>query len=114
MYVARGERVALGPLAREHAALYAQWVNDPEVKDGILNLGLYTAADEERFVEQAQEASAQRTPTGVSFTIYDLSDDAPVGICGLDGIDWRRRRAALLGRGELQHEVLIDAVAADF
>jgi RimJ/RimL family protein N-acetyltransferase len=92
MHVARGERVALGPLGREHAALYAQWVNDPEVKDGILNLGLYTAADEERFIEAAQEETARRNPTGVRFTIFDLSDDAPVGICGLDGIDWRHRR----------------------
>jgi RimJ/RimL family protein N-acetyltransferase len=177
VYVLCGERVALGPLEPRHAALYAQWVNDPEVKDGILNLGLYNAADEERFVAMAQEEATQRNPTGVRFTIYDLADDAPIGICGLDEIEWRhrrcafgislgarrgqglgteatrlalrwafevlslnnvllsfyeyneagrrcyekagfkligRRRAALLGRGELRDEVLMDAVAADF
>lgn len=177
MYLLRGERAALGPLRTEYAALYARWVNDPDVKDGILNLGLFTPEDEERFIATSQAQTAQRTPTGVRFTIHDLEDDAPVGICGLDGIDWRhrrsefgitigerrgnglgtdatrltlrwafevlslnnvmlsfyayneraqrcyekagfklvsRRRAALLGRGALQDEVLMDAVAADF
>ncbi len=177
MYVLRGERVGLAPLRTEYAALYAKWVNDPEVKDGILNLGLFTAADEERFIEESQRETAQRNPTGVRFTIHDLSDDEPVGICGLDDVEWRhrrcefgialgerrgtgigteatrltlqwafevmslnnvllssyafnaraqrayekagfkligRRRAALLGRGDLHDEILMDAVAGDF
>jgi len=90
-YVARGERVALGPLRKEYAPLYARWVNDPEVKAGILTVGLFTPADEERFVEESQKESAQMNPTGVRFTIHDRSDGAPVGICGLDDIDWRHR-----------------------
>jgi diamine N-acetyltransferase len=177
MFVARGDRVGLAPLRLEDAALYARWFNDPEVKDGILNLGLYTAADEERFVADCQERAAQRNPTSVTFVIHDLADDAAVGICGLDEISWRhrhagfgialgerrgnglgteatkltlqwafgvlslnnvmlssfahnagaqrcyekagfklvgRRRAALLGRGELQDEILMDAIASDF
>jgi RimJ/RimL family protein N-acetyltransferase len=93
MYVARGEQAALGPLRTDHAALYARWVNDPEVKEGILNLGLYSAADEERFVAESGEQGARRDPQAARFAIYDVSDDSPVGICGLEGISWRHRRA---------------------
>jgi RimJ/RimL family protein N-acetyltransferase len=95
VYVLQGERVALGPLRTDLADRYARWVNDPEVKDGILNLGLYTPEDEVRFVEQLQAEAARKDPTGAHFTIYDLADAEPVGMTGLFGVSWRHRRAEL-------------------
>jgi len=92
-YVARGERVALGPLRAEYAPLYARWASDPEIKAGILNLGIYNAADEERFVAESSLEVARRDPQAARFTIFDRSDGAPVGVCGLEDISWRHRRA---------------------
>lgn len=94
-WVLRGERAALGPLRADLADRYARWVNDPEVKDGILNLGLYTAEDELRVVEAMQAEAAKKDPTGVHFTIYDVQDAEPVGMVGLFDISWRHRRAEL-------------------
>lgn len=94
-WVLRGERAALGPLRTDLVVRYAAWVNDPEVKDGILNLGLYTPGDELRVVEAMQAAAAQKDPTGVHFTVYDRQDGEPVGMVGLFDLSWRHRRAEL-------------------
>ena len=37
-----GDRVALGPLRRDLAGTYGRWVNQHEVREGLLNLGIDT------------------------------------------------------------------------
>ena len=92
-YVLEGERVALGPLRKDLADTYRRWVNDLDVRNGILNPGLYALEAEEAWVEQAIAESAGRHPEQAGFTIYDRADGSPVGTCGLHGIDWRYNRA---------------------
>ena len=92
-YVLEGERVALGPLRKDLADTYRRWLHDLEVRNGILNPGLYALEAEEAWVEEAIAESAGRQPKQAGFTVYDLADGSPVGTSGLHGIDWRYSRA---------------------
>jgi diamine N-acetyltransferase len=92
-YVLRGERVALGPLRKDLADTYRRWIHDLDVRHGILTPGIYAREAEESWVEEAIAKSAGLQPEQANFTIYDLSDGAPVGTAGLMGIDWRLSRA---------------------
>ena len=92
-YVLEGERAALGPLRKDLADTYRRWVNDLEVRNGILNPGLYALEAEEAWVDEAIAESAGRHPQQAGFTIYDRGDGSPVGTSGLHGIDWRYCRA---------------------
>jgi diamine N-acetyltransferase len=92
-YVLEGERVALGPLRKDLADRYRRWIHDLEVRTGILTVGVYALEAEEAWVEEAIAKGAGAQPEMANFTVYDLSDGAPVGTAGLVTIDWRLSRA---------------------
>ena len=92
-YVLEGERVALGPLRKDLADRYRRWVHDLDVRDGILTVGIYALEAEESWVEDTIAKCAGPAPEVASFTIYDVSDGAPVGTASLLAIDWRMRRS---------------------
>jgi diamine N-acetyltransferase len=83
-----GERVALGPLRPDLAETYGRWMNQPEVRFGVENLAIATPKSQEEWVEERNKAAAKPEPEAVEFTIYDLSDRAPVGTCGLFTISY--------------------------
>ena len=78
-FVVVGEKVALGPLRRELAAVYARWMNQLEVRRGMAQLGIETQQSQEKWVEEITEKGAKREPEAVEFTVYDRSDSTPVG-----------------------------------
>jgi diamine N-acetyltransferase len=82
-FVVVGEKVALGPLRRDLAAVYARWLNQLEVRRGLHLLGIATPQSQEKWVEENIERGADREPQVVEFTIYDRSDSAAVGTAGL-------------------------------
>src|SRR4051794_10510362 len=88
-----GEKVALGPLRRDLTGAYARWTNSREVRLGLENLSIHTADSQEKWVEEATKASAEREPTAAEFTIYDRSDSAPVGTAGLFAISHAHKAA---------------------
>jgi diamine N-acetyltransferase len=90
-----GELVALGPLRRDLAATYARWVNSAEVREGLLNLGIDTPATAEAWVDEQVKKGVERPPAAAGFTIYDRSDDAPVGTIGLFDISYAHSSAEL-------------------
>jgi RimJ/RimL family protein N-acetyltransferase len=90
-----GERVALGPLRRDLAATYARWVNAPDVREGLLNLGVDTTETAEAWVDEQVRKGVERPPGAVNFTIYDRSDDQPVGTVGLFDISYVHSSAEL-------------------
>jgi RimJ/RimL family protein N-acetyltransferase len=81
--VIAGERVGLGPLRVDLAETYGRWVNHAEVRFGLEHLGLATPQTEEAWVEKTTKAGAEREPASANFTVYDLSDRAPIGTTGL-------------------------------
>jgi diamine N-acetyltransferase len=85
-FVMVGEKVALGPLRPDLAPVYARWMNQREVRDGLVHRGIASPQSQEKWVEENLEKSAEREPHVVEFTIYDRSDASAIGTVGLLGI----------------------------
>jgi diamine N-acetyltransferase len=85
-FIVVGEKVALGPLRRDLAAAYARWMNQPEVRSGLHQMGIATPQSQEKWVDENLEKGAKGEPESVEFTIYDRTDSTPVGTAGLFGI----------------------------
>src|SRR5947209_1781872 len=92
-FIVAGERVALGPLRRDLASIYARWMNELEVRRGLEFRGIATPEDQEKWVADNLERGARREPDGIEFTVYDRSDCAPVGTAGLFDINHAHGRA---------------------
>jgi diamine N-acetyltransferase len=90
-----GDRVALGPLRRDLAPAYARWVNSAEVREGLLDLGVDTPATTEAWVDEQVRKGVERPPSAANFTVYDRSDDEPVGTVGLFDISYVHSTAEL-------------------
>ena len=88
-----GDRVALGPLRRDLAPIYARWMNQLEVRRGLDQLGIATAQSQAKWVEDNLQRGAKREPDAVEFTVYDRTDSAPVGTAGLFDIVHAHGRA---------------------
>lgn len=125
-FIVVGEKVALGPLRRDLAADYARWLNDPEVRSGLNQMGVATPQSQEAWVEQNLERGAKSEPEAVEFTVYDRTDAAPVGtarasnaagLAAYERAGFHRigvRRGARISRGQPTDLVLMDAVPQDF
>jgi diamine N-acetyltransferase len=101
------ERVALGPLRSDLADTYGRWVNHPEVRFGLEYLGVATPETERAWIEESVKEAAEREPKTVMFTIYDLSDRAPVGTCGLFDISYMQSAGRLgISLGERRNQGL--------
>jgi len=83
-----GEKVALGPLRGDLAGAYARWMNQLEVRWGLVHRGIATAQSQQKWVEENLEKGAKSEPEGVEFTVYDRSDSTPVGTAGLFKISY--------------------------
>jgi RimJ/RimL family protein N-acetyltransferase len=70
-FIVVGEKVALGPLRRDLAADYARWMNEPEVRRGLNQMGIATPQSQEKWVEENLERGAKSEPEVVEFTVYD-------------------------------------------
>src|SRR3954454_24459557 len=84
-FIVVGEKVALGPLRRDLAADYARWMNEPEVRCGLNQMGIATPQSQEKWVDENLERGAKSEPEVVEFTVYDRTGSAPVGTAGLLG-----------------------------
>jgi diamine N-acetyltransferase len=82
-FIVVGEKVALGPLRPDLAAAYARWMNQLEVRRGLVHLGIATPQSQEKWVEENIERGAKREPEAVEFTVYDCADSTAVGTAGL-------------------------------
>jgi diamine N-acetyltransferase len=87
-FVVEGDRVALGPLRMDLVATYQRWDNDLEVA----NANGWVIP---RTLEAQRERIAARSgkPEFCDFTVYDRTDQAPIGFSSLFGIDHRNGAA---------------------
>jgi len=58
-FIVVGEKVALGPLRRDLSAQYARWMNEPEVRCGLNQMGIATPDSQERWVEDNLEPTVR-------------------------------------------------------
>jgi diamine N-acetyltransferase len=83
-FVVEGARVALGPLRMDLVATYQRWSNDLQVANGngwVIPFTLET--------QRERIASRGGKPDLCDFTVYDRSDQAPIGFSSLFHIDHR-------------------------
>jgi diamine N-acetyltransferase len=86
-FVVEGERVALGPLRLDLAPLLQRWSNDLEVANANGWVVPWT-------LDAQRERLASRSGPGFAdFTVYDRSDQEPVGFSSLFHIDHRNGSA---------------------
>jgi diamine N-acetyltransferase len=83
-FVVEGERVALGPLRMDLVPTYQRWSNDLEVANANGWVIPFT-------LEAQRERIAGRSgkPDIADFTVYDRSDQTPIGFSSLFRLDHR-------------------------
>ena len=86
-----GDRIRLRALERDDLSLFVEWLNDPEVKQGLMQYLPFTLEDEEGWYDGMRKKSLEERP----MVIEILTDDGwePIGNCGLFNINWRIREA---------------------
>jgi RimJ/RimL family protein N-acetyltransferase len=82
-FIVVGEKVALGPLRPDLVATYARWMNQLDVRRGLVHMGVATPQSQEKWVEENLEKGAKHEPEAVEFTVYDRTDASAVGTAGL-------------------------------
>jgi RimJ/RimL family protein N-acetyltransferase len=83
-----GIHVYLRPLELSNAATALPWLNDPECTQWLRLYRPMTLVAEEKFLKQTADDD-----TMVRLLIARKEDDAPLGLCSLQGIDARNRDA---------------------
>lgn len=85
----RGERIALGPIGREHVACFYRWFNDLRtLRTAGIGVEPRTLEDAERWVERIASAD-----DGAWFIVYEVASWRAIGFASLRDIDERNRTA---------------------
>lgn len=88
----RGEKVSLGPLARELLPTYQRWLNDFDLLKLIDRRFRPLSAD---WITTWYERNTSGDQDIMIFTIWEGSTDTPIGNVALQDIDYRNRTAEL-------------------
>jgi [ribosomal protein S5]-alanine N-acetyltransferase len=83
-----GENVYLRPVERADAPLCARWLNDPAVSRTLAQYRPMNLQSEEEFIDRARSDEHS-----VLLAIVLRDGDRPIGVGGLDLIDFKARRA---------------------
>ena len=86
-----GERIRLRAVERADLAQFTEWLNDPEVRQGLMINLPFSLAEEETWYENMLKRPQEEHPLGIE----TMTDDGweLIGNCGLFGIDWQVRQA---------------------
>jgi len=88
-----GDKIRLRAPEREDIPCFAAWLNDPEVRAGLLLYLPFSVAEEEVWFE-----NMLKRPTAEHPMVIEIQHDDSwkmVGNCGIAEIDWRCRSAEL-------------------
>lgn len=89
-YIIEGEKVGLTEIKEEYLEQYQDWINDLKVAQFITHFGtvLTKEAEDEWYQKQAEKDEPM-------FTIHYLTNDKPIGNCGLHNIDGENDHAKM-------------------
>lgn len=86
-----GDRIRLRALKRDDLPLFAEWLNDPEVTQGITLYLPFSLEDEEAWYEGMKKKPMEEHPLVIE--IPKEGGWEPIGNCGLFNFNWRIRTA---------------------
>jgi RimJ/RimL family protein N-acetyltransferase len=86
-----GERIRLRAIERTDLAQFTEWLNDPEVRQGLMINLPFSLAKEETWYENMLKSPQEEHPLGIEI----MTDEGweLIGNCGLFDIDWKVRQA---------------------
>jgi RimJ/RimL family protein N-acetyltransferase len=88
-----GKRIRLRGVEKADIQKYYDWINDPEVNEGLaVDLPMSTL-DEERWLERTSQAEPAEKPLAIE--MRSGSHWKLIGNCGFIHIEWRNRAAEL-------------------
>jgi RimJ/RimL family protein N-acetyltransferase len=88
-----GKRIRLRGVEKKDLQKYYDWINDPDVNEGLAVDLPMSSLDEERWLERASEAEQAEKPLAIEMRVgrgWKL-----IGNCGFIHIEWRHRAAEL-------------------
>lgn len=85
-----GEKVRLRPSEREDLPLFVEWLSNPEMRP-FVTIRYISMAMEERWFEGLVSSVGGDSPGRLHFVIETLDDERPIGVVGLENINWRVR-----------------------
>ncbi len=86
-----GDRIRLRSVTRRDLPQFVEWLNDPEVRSGLLMYLPLSFEDEEAWFENMIKSPAAQHPMVIEVRSDD--DWIMIGNCGFHLIDWRIRSA---------------------
>jgi diamine N-acetyltransferase len=84
-----GERIRFRAVERDDIPLFVDWLNDPEILQGLLLYLPLSQEDEATWYENMMKRPLDEHPMVIE--IHEASDWLPIGNCGFINIDWRNR-----------------------
>ena len=88
-----GDRIRLRAMERADLPHFQRWLNDPEVRMGIMLYLPVSQIGEDRWFDQMIERPGEEHPLAIE--VGDGEAWTLIGNCGLFGFDWRVRSAEL-------------------
>ncbi len=86
-----GKRIRLRAIQRADLPLFMDWLNDPEVRQGLMVYQPLSIHDEEDWFELTRKNPTDERPLAIE--ILTETGWICIGNCGLFGISWRIRQA---------------------
>jgi RimJ/RimL family protein N-acetyltransferase len=86
-----GERIRLRATTRTDLPLFVEWLNDPEVIQGLMQHLPFSIEDEEAWFEGMHKRPQAEHPLVIEICTEEGWE--AIGNCGLFDIDWRVRQA---------------------
>ena len=80
----KGKTIYLCPRTSKHVNLYIKWKNDPKVRIYSRNV-IPRTIDEQK---KRFETRGNKLPEHISFEIWHIKANRPIGVTGLNHIDW--------------------------
>ena len=88
-----GKRIRLRHIERADLSYFVEWLNDPEVHQGLSLYIPLSQVEEERWFESSLERPPEERPLAIETKHGE--DWMLIGNCGFFNIDWRNRNAEL-------------------
>lgn len=88
-----GKRIRLRGVEKDDVPRFVEWMNDPEVLEGLVIFWPMSTADEQRWFERLADRDAVEKP--LSIDMRDGDGWKHIGSCGYHNFEWPNRLAEI-------------------